>query len=373
MSERCIILLGIGHTNAHVVREWARKPIPNCRLVCVSTFPKATYSGMLPGTLAGQFRPDEMEIDLPRLTAKAGATLVHSEVTGIDWKRQMLHLADADSIKFDVMSVGVGSVPSQIDSVRAEQVVAVKPMQTFLKRLAVHFDKTMPRAGSQMQISIIGGGVAGLEIAMCLLSGLRFELPLIKIRLRILTADDDVATELPAHARAKLRRIIANRGVEVIRNARVAEVTECGVMVADGRHYDSDCVIWATGAKAPPVVDRLELPVDDRGFLLTNSTLQSVTGLPVFAVGDTGSIVGATVPKAGVYAVRQSPVLWHNLQAVLSDEPLMEFRPQRSFLKLLNTGDGKALLQYKSLSIHARWCWTLKTWIDRRFLRQFQV
>ena len=80
---------------------------------------------MLPGTLAGQFRPDEMEIDLPRLTAKAGATLVHSEVTGIDWKRQMLHLADADSIKFDVMSVGVGSVPSQIDSVRAEQVVAV--------------------------------------------------------------------------------------------------------------------------------------------------------------------------------------------------------------------------------------------------------
>ncbi len=83
MAERCIILLGIGHTNAHVVREWVKAPLPNCRLVCVSRFPKATYSGMLPGTLAGQFNPEEMGIDLNRLVMAAGAKMILDEVTGV--------------------------------------------------------------------------------------------------------------------------------------------------------------------------------------------------------------------------------------------------------------------------------------------------
>ena len=215
--------------------------------------------------------------------------------------------------------------------------------------------------------------MAAVEIALCLLTGLRFELQFIKVSIRVLTADDDIAMELPVPTRLKLNRIMAARGIEVISKTRVSEITESGVKVADGRSYDSDCVIWAVGAMAPPVVSRLGLPVDDRGFVLTKSTLQSVADLPVFAVGDVGSIVGSTFPKAGVYAVRQSPILWHNLQALLSNEPLMTFRPQRNFLKLLNTGDGKALLQYKNVSIHARWCWTLKTWIDRRFLRPFRA
>ncbi|MCA9010790.1 MAG: FAD-dependent oxidoreductase [Planctomycetaceae bacterium] len=373
MSERCIILLGVGHTNAHVVREWVKNPIPNCRLVCVSRFPKSTYSGMLPGTLAGQFRPDEMEIDLNRLAVSAGAALILGDVTGVDWNQRTLHFADSNSIRFEAMSIGVGSVPAEINNIHSEQVVPVKPMQTFLKRLAVRFDKTIPRPGGQLQITIIGGGVAGIEIALCLLTGLRFELQFIKVSIRILTADDDIAKELPAPARQKLNRILATRGIEVISKTRVSEITESGVNACDGRSYDSDCVIWAVGAIAPPVVSRLGLPLDDRGFILTKSTLQSVADLPVFAVGDAGTIVGSTSPKAGVYAVRQSPILWHNLQALLADKPLIEFRPQRSFMKLLNTGDGKALLQYKNVSIHARWCWTLKTWIDRRFLRPFRV
>jgi len=42
-------------------------------------------------------------------------------------------------------------------------------------------------------------------------------------------------------------------------------------------------------------------------------------------------------------------------------------------LKLLNTGDGKALLQYKWLTFYGRWCWWLKTYIDKRFVKRFQV
>ena len=77
LPEHDIVLLGVGHTNAHVLRMWKMGPIPGARLTCVSNYPVATYSGMLPGTLAGLYPPERMEIDLVRLCAAAGARLIY--------------------------------------------------------------------------------------------------------------------------------------------------------------------------------------------------------------------------------------------------------------------------------------------------------
>ena len=52
LPQHDVVLLGIGHTNAHVLRMWRMQPIPNARLTCISNYPVATYSGMLPGVLA---------------------------------------------------------------------------------------------------------------------------------------------------------------------------------------------------------------------------------------------------------------------------------------------------------------------------------
>lgn len=131
-------------------------------------------------------------------------------------------------------------------------------------------------------------------------------------------------------------------------------------------------VVWATGAATPPLLARLGLPTDPRGFLLTRDTLQSTSGAPVFTVGNTGTIAGASTPKAGVYAVRQGPVLWDNIQRTLRGAPLRPYRPQRRFLRLLNTGDGRAIAEWRGLSFEGVWCWWLKDAIDSRFMKPYQ-
>jgi NADH dehydrogenase FAD-containing subunit len=136
LPSRDIVLLGLGHTNAHVLRMWRMQPIPDTRLTCVSNFPTVTYSGMLPGVLAGQYPPERMEIDLVRLCAAAGARLIVADVSGLDVPQRKLLFTNRAPIPFDVLSIGIGSI-SQFNGVSVEDdsVLTIKPMQTFLARL----------------------------------------------------------------------------------------------------------------------------------------------------------------------------------------------------------------------------------------------
>src|SRR5687767_6507079 len=94
LPQHDVVLLGVGHTNAHVLRMWRMQPPRGARLTCVSNYPIATYSGMLPGVLAENYRPEQMEIDLVRLCAAVGARLIVGNVTGLDVAGQTLQFAD---------------------------------------------------------------------------------------------------------------------------------------------------------------------------------------------------------------------------------------------------------------------------------------
>ena len=76
-------------------------------------------------------------------------------------------------------------------------------------------------------------------------------------------------------------------------------------------------------------------------------------------------------PKAGVYAVRMGAVLSVNLRAALGDAALSVFHPQRRFLSLLSTADGRAIASWGRWSANGRWVWRWKDHIDRAFLERF--
>ena len=364
-----IVLLGIGHTNAHVVKEWASDPIPGCELICISKFPTATYSGMLPGTLGQQFSDDEMRIDLRELADRAGAKLILADTCGIDLESGEVLFSDHESVSFDALSIGVGSMPAGWQQhAESPLMVPIKPMQTFLRRLNDHLQAT----NRPMRVAIVGGGVAGIEIACCLQERLHKREQKQENAIEIFTSSDHVADGMTDRSIRRIEKLLEGRNIAVHHGQRVTEVGEAELVTEDGERHSAGCVIWATGAAAPPVLEKLGLQSDSRGFVATSNTLQSLSDPRIFAVGDSGTVIESPSPKAGVYAVRQCPILWHNLRATITGGTMKTFSPQSDFLKLLNTGDDKALLQYGWFTAHARWCWTLKTWIDKRFVREFQ-
>jgi selenide, water dikinase len=191
----------------------------------------------------------------------------------------------------------------------------------------------------------------------------------------LVDAHTEILRGYTAGAIRRARAEMSRRGIDVQlgkRVGRLAGAAQPQLAFDDGAEFTVDIIIWATAASPPDVLANFRLPKDERGFLTVRPTLQTTADFPVFAVGDTAGIVGADLPKAGVYAVREGPVLWENLQRLFAGRDLIPYEPQRGFLSLLSTGDGRAILDYKGFSTHGRRAWQLKDHIDRKFMRMYQ-
>lgn len=379
MAQRPIVLWGIGHTNAHIVRTWGQRPIPDCQLICLSNFAAATYSGMLPGVLAGDFSPTEMEIDLQRLCAQAGSRLVLDPVRGLDLQRQVVLFENLPPLPFDALSIGIGShvqIPVGMDL--GERMLSVKPMQTFLSRLREQIQLSVQTSGEMRRITIVGGGAAGVEIACCLPPFVSRTLteygqPNTKLETTLVHHHLKLHPGSSERFGAAVTKAVQQRGIHLILGERVVHVDPQRVRLTSGQEIESDLTIWATGPAAPPVLGQLGLPVSPTGFLLTDQSLKTPAESPIFCVGDSGSLVDSAVPKAGVFAVRQGPILWDNLQRLLAGQELLPFVPQRNFLKLLNLGDQTAIGEYYGFSFSGKWVWRLKKRIDSSFVKKYQL
>jgi NADH dehydrogenase FAD-containing subunit len=101
-----------------------------------------------------------------------------------------------------------------------------------------------------------------------------------------------------------------------------------------------------------------------------NRHLQSPSDARVFGGGDAIAYRGDRLPQFGVFAVRQGPVLYRNLRAILRDEPLFSYKPQRRYLYILDLGDATGLAIYGPLTWRGRLPLLLKHGIDKHFVKK---
>ncbi|MBY6065961.1 selenide, water dikinase SelD [Leisingera aquaemixtae] len=360
---RDLVLVGGGHTHALVLRKWGMKPLPGARLTVINPGPTAPYSGMLPGFVAGHYGREELDIDLVRLARFAGARVVLGAAEHIDTRAQLVHVPGRPPIAYDVASIDIGITSAMPDLPGfAEHGIPAKPLGRFAAQWAAFREADGPA-----HVAVIGGGVAGAELILAMAYALKSRGRLAQATL---IDSDEALRAIGEKAGQKLRRALVEHGVQLEENARIERIEDGYITLQDGSEILSDFTTGAAGARPYRWLADSGLALQD-GFIRVGETLQSSTA-NVFAAGDCAHMDFAPRPKAGVYAVRQSPVLYHNLRAQLTGDPLRKYRPQKDYLKLISMGAREALGERFGTTLAGPLMWSWKDRIDQAFMEKFR-
>ena len=367
-----LVFVGGGHAHMTAllnIRDTIRR---GHRVTLISLSPYQYYSGMGPGMLSGLYRPQEIRFHVRKMAEDRGAAFIHDTVVRVDPMKQMLFLQSGTELHYDVVSFNTGSeVPMEsLGSVQGP-VVTVKPIINLLKARKLIIEKLQTKP---LEIAVLGGGPAGVELA----GNVRRLVSNHGGAARItLVAGAGVFSGFPETMRRLAVKTLAINGIEMREGVHAQAVAQGSVALSDGGRLPADVVFAATGTRPSSLFRDSDLPTGEDGGLLVNSYLQSVGYPEIFGGGDCISLKGYSLEKVGVYAVRQNPILHHNLLAFLGGGRMKQFRVSRkyhhAYLLIFNMGDGTGILRKGRLMWDGKLAFKLKDYIDRRFMRTFQV
>ncbi|MFW5835044.1 MAG: FAD-dependent oxidoreductase [Pseudomonadota bacterium] len=374
MARTRVVLVGGGHAHALVLHEWAERGRPDAEVTLISPEAHSPYSGMLPGHVAGHYDWGAFHVDLAGLAARAGVRRLQDRVVGLDLANRDAHLASGGRLAFDLLALDTGStsnLPALPGS--GEHVVPIKPLGPFLARWNAFLAGPAQHAHPP-EIVVLGGGLGGIELVLAIahrLRTLRRGRP--AARITLVERASRLAPTLAPRLGARLRHLVEQAGIEVRLGRSATRLAADHVELEEGIQLSSDLVVAAVGARPAAWLASSGLALTTEGFVRVDERLASISHPAILAAGDVAHLEANPREKAGVFAVRQGPVLARILEARLSGEAGPTFRPQRDYLRLVSLGDRRALaLKYGMMvggpGVLGALLWRLKDRIDRRFM-----
>ncbi len=289
----------------------------------------------------GGLEPRHTVVSLRRF-AKRARFLV-AEVTEIDLERQCVNFTMdqgrlSQSVEYDHLVIALGSV-SRLPPVPGldkhgftmktlGDATALRNRALRMLELANATSDTQRRR-ALLRFVVVGANFTGVEVAGEFHQYLReaarrypnvqpgdCQVILVEMLDRILTA---LPEELGVYATQKLKK----RGVEILLKETVNTIEAESVTVESGRVIDTRTVIWCAGIAPPPIVERLGLPTDDRGYIRCGEDLRVEGHERVWAIGDAAANPapdGQAYPPTAQHATRQGAHLARNLRRVVKGE-----------------------------------------------------
>lgn len=366
--KKHLVFVGGGH--AHLTALFRIKDYVDRghRVTVISSSAYQYYSGMGPGMLSGIYRPQDIRFHIRKMVEERGGDFIEDRVIGIKPRERSLALASGKNIGFDAVSFNIGSEVSDPSGGGGEgKIFTVKPIINLLRAKSAIENGIRQK---NLRITVVGGGPAGVEVTgnvwrLVKDMGGRAEITL--------AAGSRMLHALPDRVRTIAQASLLSRGIKVLEGRRVRRVEKEQVIFDDNSQQGFDLCLIATGVRPSTLFRDSGLPIGPDDGLLVNRHLQSIVYPEIFGGGDCISLEGHQLAKIGVYAVRESMILFNNLMSFLEGGALETFTPQKQYMLIFNLGNGQGILWRRNFVWHGRTAFLLKSYIDRKFMRTFQV
>lgn len=349
-----VILCGGGHGHVMVIKKIIElrnrniKELSQINFILISDNEKQYYSGMLPGFIEGIYEKEEIAFNLPDLCKKANVEFILDSLVEVDNTKKEI-VTTKGKYSYDYISLNLGAVTRRdfkIENMKNE--TYTKPIEELVEFIeSIKLEKE-----DKKELIIIGGGPSGVELSLALKN--RFS----NLNITIVQSSKELIPNFNEGSKKIIYKLLQRKGINYKLNHHVSDIKD----------LNYDYLIISNGYKGPDV-KFIGFEKDSDNFLISDNRL--FVSENALAMGDMVKInENKDLPRAGVFAIRQAPILCNNLiNLIKGNNALKEYKPQKNYLQILNTGGKKALLNKGKYSFNNILAFTIKDYIDRNYMR----
>jgi NADH:ubiquinone reductase (H+-translocating) len=272
-----IVVLGAGYAGmAAAVSLAARtKRHEDVRITVVNASERFTERLRLHQVASGQQLAD---LRIPELLKGSGVEFVRGWVTAVDAAARTVRIDDERVLHYDTLVYALGAVADT---------AAVPGVDEHAYTLDTAHDAELLAqrlAGLGTGTVVVGGsGLTGVEAA----TEIAEQHPDLDV---VLLGRAEPGATMGPKAKAYLHGALERLGVRVRSGAEIVKVLPDSVELAGGESIPADAVLWTSGVRVSPLAAAAGLDVDDRGRIVTDAALRSVSHPEVYAIGDAAAI-----------------------------------------------------------------------------------
>ncbi|GBF21596.1 NADH dehydrogenase-like protein [Arenibacter sp. NBRC 103722] len=218
-----------------------------------------------------------------------------------------------------------------------------------------------------MNIAIVGGGPAGIELAGALSEMKKYVLPkdfpgldFSKMSINLYEASPKVLAVMSEKASTKSLQYLKELGINVYLNAKVASYDGSAITLTDGTTLLTDTVIWTAGVKGSPIEGLPKESIIRGNRISINEFNQVFQTKNIFAIGDVAAHTSQENPKGlpmlAPVAQQQGKQLAKNILNLINQKPLKPFIYRNKGV-MATVGRKKAVVDLPNFKFQGTFAW----------------
>ncbi len=273
-------VLVIGSSAAGLVTATTGKRVyADKKITVVTMMNKTLIPCGIPYVFGSVGSTDKDILPAEKMFETAGIETIHDEVISIDKENKTVELKHNETISYDKLVIGTGSVPINPSWLKGAD---LKNVFTVPKN-KVYLDEMQAKLKECNKVVTIGAGFIGVEMSDELKKAGKNVTLVEKLpHILGLAFDEDVSKSA--------ENILTKRGIKIVTGTGVKEVYGAekveGVLLENGERIEADAVILSLGYKPnTQLAAEAGITLSDKGFIKVDEYMRTEDS-DIFAVGD---------------------------------------------------------------------------------------
>ncbi|RKD68819.1 NADH dehydrogenase [Sinobaca qinghaiensis] len=339
-----ILILGAGYAGMVTAAKIFKKIDQNqANVTLISKHDYHYQTTWLHEPAAGTMHPDRTRMNIKDVIDTTKIKFIQDEVVEIKPAENKVVLKNTGSAEYDYIVTGLGAVPETFGVEGVFEHAYSKWTLNGARQIKDHIEYMFSKYNNDpepkeadLSFAVAGAGFTGMEFIGELSERIpelskKYDIPMNKIKMYVVEAAPTALPGFDPELVEYAMNLLENRGVEFKINTPISAVTAEGLVLKNGEEVKASTVVWATGVRGNPVIEKSGFE-NMRGRVKVDKDLRAPGYENVFIIGDCSLIINEETerpyPPTAQIAMQQAVTVANNLNALINNKALEEFKPE---------------------------------------------